>query len=112
MNRQPARGIAPGCDIYTDLLHEDGVVEIPCHPNSCSSGSTNFADRRWSHTGSVCADRRRIRGGIGSPGQAPGKDVVSDTDRRTGKPYINQIVLGRTSSPATPGDEHIPPAAG
>ena len=38
----------------------------------------------------------------GSVGQAPGKAVISGIDERTGRPFVNQIIVGGTGGPATP----------
>lgn len=85
------------------LLREGCVVGIPRHPYSCSSGSTNFADRVVGLVQAAFADVGDGFGAAeGATGQAPAKGVISGTDQRTGKPFVNQILLGGTGGPATP----------
>lgn len=85
------------------LLREGCVVGIPTFPHSCSSATTNLADRVVSLVGAAFADLGEEFGlAEGSVGQAPGKAVISGTDERTGRPYVNQIIVGGTGGPATP----------
>lgn len=88
---------------FNVLLREGCVVGIPQHPYSCSSGSTNFADRV---VGLVQAAFAQIGDGYGAAegatGQAPAKGVISGIDERSGKPFVNQILVGGTGGPATP----------
>ena len=85
------------------LLREGCVVGIPKFPYSCSSATTNLADRV---VGVVQAAFAQISDEFGlaegSVGQAPGKSVISGTDERTGRPFVNQIMVGGTGGPATP----------
>jgi N-methylhydantoinase B len=84
------------------LLREGCVVGIPKFPFSCSSATTNLADRV---VGLVQAAFAQIGDDFGqaegSVGQAPGKAVISGIDQRTGRPYVNQIIVGGTGGPAT-----------
>lgn len=85
------------------LLREGCVVGIPKFPYSCSSGTTNLADRVVSLVGAAFAQLGDEYGlAEGSVGQAPGKAVISGTDVRTDRPYVNQIIVGGTGGPATP----------
>lgn len=85
------------------LLREGCVVGVPTFPYSCSSATTNLADRVVSLVGSAFAQLGDDFGvAEGSVGQAPGKAVISGTDERTGRPYVNQIIVGGTGGPATP----------
>lgn len=84
-------------------LREGCVVGIPAFPHSCSSATTNLADRVVSLVGAAFAQLGDEFGlAEGSVGQAPGKAVISGTDERTGRPYVNQIIVGGTGGPATP----------
>lgn len=85
------------------LLREGCVVGIPRFPHSCSSATTNLADRV---VGLVQAAFAQVGEGFGlaegSVGQAPGKSVISGLDERNGRPFVNQIIVGGTGGPATP----------
>lgn len=84
------------------LLREGCAVGIPEHPFSCSSGTTNLADRIVNLIQAAFAS---IDDGYGSAegatGQAPAKSVISGTDNRNGKRFVNQILVGGTGGPAT-----------
>lgn len=85
------------------LLREGCVVGIPKFPHSCSSGTTNFADRVVGLVQSAFAELGDEYGvAEGATGQAPSKGVISGVDRRTDAPYVNQILIGGTGGPATP----------
>lgn len=85
------------------LLREGCVVGIPRFPHSCSSATTNLADRV---VGLVQAAFSEIGDEFGlaegSVGQAPGKSVISGSDPRTDRRFVNQIIVGGTGGPATP----------
>jgi N-methylhydantoinase B len=84
------------------LLREGCVVGIPKFPHSCSSGTTNFADRVVGLVQAAFATIGDDYGvAEGALGQAPAKGVISGIDERTGNPYVNQILLGGTGGPAT-----------
>jgi N-methylhydantoinase B len=85
------------------LLREGSVVGIPAHPASCSSATTNVADRLVNLVSSTMAtirpDYGQAEGGLGIPAS---RAVISGEDpRRDGARYINQIFLGNTGGPAT-----------
>jgi N-methylhydantoinase B len=84
-------------------LREGCAVGVPKHPHSCSSGTTNLADRVVNIVQSSFA---RIDDGYGSAegaaGQTPAKAVISGTDERNGNAYVNQILVGGVGGPATP----------
>jgi N-methylhydantoinase B len=85
------------------LLREGCVVGIPRFPHSCSSATTNLADRVVDLVQSAFAQIGDDFGQAeGSVGQAPGKSVISGVDPRNGRPYVNQIIVGGTGGPATP----------
>jgi N-methylhydantoinase B len=87
---------------FNVLLREGCVVGIPKFPHSCSSGTTNFADRVVGLVQAAFADISNEHGvAEGAVGQAPAKAVISGVDQRTGGPYVNQILLGGTGGPAT-----------
>lgn len=83
-------------------LREDCVVGIPKHPTSCSAATTNVADRV---SNSVQASMAKISDQIGlaecGASSPPAAAVVSGTNPETGKPYINQVFLGRTCGAAS-----------
>lgn len=85
------------------LLRDGCAVGVPQHPFSCSSGTTNLADRI---VNIVQAAFAQIADGYGTAegatGQAPAKSVISGTDERNGNPYVNQILVGGVGGPATP----------
>lgn len=85
------------------LLREGCAVGVPRHPYSCSSGTTNLADRV---VNIVQAAFSQIADGYGTAegatGQAPAKSVISGIDERNGNPYVNQILVGGVGGPATP----------
>ncbi|WP_315070535.1 hydantoinase B/oxoprolinase family protein [uncultured Microbacterium sp.] len=85
------------------LLREGCAVGVPQHPFSCSSGTTNLADRV---VNIVQAAFSQIADGYGTAegatGQAPAKSVISGIDERNGNAYVNQILVGGVGGPATP----------
>lgn len=85
------------------LLREGCAVGIPQHPFSCSSGTTNLADRIVNIVQAAFAG---IADGFGTAegatGQAPAKSVISGIDDRNGNAYVNQILVGGVGGPATP----------
>jgi N-methylhydantoinase B len=85
------------------LLRDGCAVGVPKHPYSCSSGTTNLADRI---VNLVQAAFSQIGDGYGTAegaaGQAPAKSVISGTDERNGNAYVNQILVGGVGGPATP----------
>ncbi|BCW10491.1 N-methylhydantoinase B [Arthrobacter sp. NtRootA4] len=85
------------------LLRDGCAVGVPKHPYSCSSGTTNLADRV---VNIVQAAFAQIEDGYGTAegaaGQAPAKSVISGIDERNGNAYVNQILVGGVGGPATP----------
>ncbi len=83
-------------------LRENCVVGIPKHPTSCSAATTNVADRV---SNSVQASMAKISETIGlaecGASSPPAAAVVSGVNPETGKPYINQVFLGRTCGAAS-----------
>ncbi|MBO23309.1 MAG: hydantoinase [Rhodospirillaceae bacterium] len=83
-------------------LREDCIVGIPRHPTSCSAATTNVADRV---SNSVQASMAKISEEIGlaecGASSPPAAAVVSGVNPETGKPYINQVFLGRTNGAAS-----------
>lgn len=79
-------------------LKERGVVGIPRHPISCSASTTNLADRVQNATQLALAEISETLG-MGEIGCfcPPSTAVVSGTDPRTGKAYVNQLFLGHTA---------------
>lgn len=85
------------------LLRTGSVAGIPEHPVSCSSATTNVADRLVNLVSSTMATIRpaygQAEGGLGTPAS---RAVISGEDpRRQGARYINQMFLGNTGGPAT-----------
>lgn len=85
------------------LLRENCVAGIPIHPTSCSAATTNIADRV---ANSVQAAFAAISDGTGlaecGASTAPAAGVISGTDPRTGRRFVNQVFLGRTCGAAAP----------
>jgi N-methylhydantoinase B len=83
-------------------LREGCVVGIPKHPTSCSAATTNVADRV---SNSVQASMAKISERIGlaecGASSPPAAAVVSGTNPETGRPYVNQVFLGRTNGAAS-----------
>lgn len=84
-------------------LRENGVAGIPHHPTSCSVATTNVADRV---THAVQLAMAELGEGIGLAEFGtiipPSTAVVSGTDPRTGKPFVNQLFLGCTGGAGSP----------
>jgi N-methylhydantoinase B len=88
------------------LLRDKAVVGGPQHPTSCSAATTNLADRVQNSTQLALA---AIADGLGM-GEigcfcAPSTAVVSGTDPRNGKPYVNQLFLGHTAGAGSPWND-------
>ena len=84
-------------------LREGCVVGIPRFPFSCSSATTNLADRIIAMVGAAFAEVSDTLGSAeGALGHPPAKGVVSGTNGRTGRPFVNQLLLGAQGGPATP----------
>jgi N-methylhydantoinase B len=84
-------------------LREGAVVGIPLHPTCCSLATTNVADRLINviqHAFTQIGDGHGLAEGGAVIGT--GFSVISGVDRRTGKPYINQLVVGTNGGPGTP----------
>jgi N-methylhydantoinase B len=85
------------------LLRENCVAGIPRFPHSCSVATTNVADRIVSLVQAAFAQVGSNFGvAEGATGQAPAKGVISGTDARSGRRYVNQLILGGTGGPASP----------
>jgi len=84
-------------------LREGCVAGIPHHPTSCSAATTNVADRVSNPTQAAIAE---IADGIGLAEcggiMTPGLGVVSGTDPKTGKPYVNQVMIAFTGGAGAP----------
>jgi N-methylhydantoinase B len=84
-------------------LRENCVAGIPRFPHSCSLATTNVADRIVSLVQAAFAEVGDTFGvAEGALGQAPAKGVVSGVDRRSGRGYVNQLIIGAAGGPATP----------
>ena len=84
-------------------LRENCVVGIPRHPASCSVATSNLSDRVTNAVQSgiaeIAVDAGLAEGGAVIP---PAMSVVSGIDPRTGKPFVNQVLLGFSGGPASP----------
>ncbi|NND48836.1 MAG: hydantoinase B/oxoprolinase family protein, partial [Rhizobiales bacterium] len=84
-------------------LRENCVAGIPVHPTSCSAATTNIADRV---ANAVQAAFAEIADGAGmaecGASTAPAAGVISGFDPRLGRPFVNQVFLGRTCGAAGP----------
>lgn len=85
------------------LLRENCIAGIPVHPTSCSAATTNIADRVANGVQSAIAG---IADGIGLAecgGVIPaGGGVVSGVDPSSGKPFVNQVIIGVSGGAAGP----------
>ena len=85
------------------LLRENCIAGIPLHPTSCSAATTNIADRVANGVQSAIAG---IADGIGLAecgGVIPaGGGVVSGLDPVSGKPFVNQVIIGVSGGAAGP----------
>lgn len=88
------------------LLRHGCVVGIPKHPYSCSAATTNVADRIANGVQAAIANLSKS-GGMAEFGtvMVPSQGVVSGTDTRTGKPFVNQIFLTLSGGAAAPGND-------
>jgi N-methylhydantoinase B len=85
------------------LVREGCVAGIPRFPFSCSSATTNLADRIIAMVQAAFAEASDELGGAeGALGHPPGKGVVSGIDGRTGRPFVNQLLISAQGGPATP----------
>lgn len=85
------------------VLRDGCAVGVPQHPFSCSSGTTNLADRVVNLVQAAFSQIDDSYGTAeGAAGQAPAKSVISGIDERTGNAYVNQILVGGVGGPATP----------
>jgi N-methylhydantoinase B len=84
-------------------LRENCVAGIPRHPSSCSAATTNIADRVANAVQAAIAD---VAEGFGmaecGASTAPAAGVISGMDPRSGRPFVNQVFLGRTCGAAGP----------
>jgi N-methylhydantoinase B len=84
-------------------MQEGNAVGIPRHPTSCSVATSNLADRVANAAQRAFAE---LGDGFGMAEAGaiipPADGVISGTDARNGRPYVNQIFLGITGGPATP----------
>jgi len=83
-------------------LRENCIAGVTPHPFSCSTATTNVADRVGN------AVQTAIAGMLGPWGMAEAGaglpaslGVISGLDQRTGKAYVNQILLGFSAGAAT-----------
>lgn len=84
------------------LLREGSCVGVPLHPASCSTATTNLADRL---SGAVQLAISGIGEGLGmaeiGPVNPPSKGVVSGIDPRKNEFFIDQMFLGSTGGAAS-----------
>ncbi|MFT4036337.1 MAG: hydantoinase B/oxoprolinase family protein, partial [Patulibacter sp.] len=86
------------------LVRENCCVGIPRHPASVSAATTNLQDRV---ANPVMRCFAAMMDGVGMAEFGapcpPAGSVISGTDPRTGRPFINQLQLAVTGGPAGPG---------
>jgi N-methylhydantoinase B len=85
------------------MLRENCVVGIPRHPASCSVATSNLSDRVTNAVQSGIAEIAE-NAGLAEGGSVipPAMSVVSGVDPRTGRPFVNQVLLGFSGGPASP----------
>jgi N-methylhydantoinase B len=85
------------------LVRENCVVGIPRHPFSCSMATTNLAEHVARNVAVALA---QLGDGFGQAEvgrhMPPSMGVISGTDPRDGKPFINFLVLPVTCGAGTP----------
>lgn len=87
-------------------LREKCIAGVTPHPFSCSTATTNIADRVGNAVQTAIATMGGPWGmaeaGAGLPASL---GVISGTDARTGNPFINQTLLGFSAGAATSGHD-------
>ena len=84
-------------------LREGGVVGIPRHPTSCSVATTNVADRITNPVQTAIAELTAHAGQAEAGALLPGTmAVISGTDPRSKRPFVNQLFLVHTAGAGTP----------
>jgi len=83
-------------------LREDCCVGIPRHPHSCSGATTGLLDRIANATMRCLAEAKDGAGMAEFATSSAGSCVVSGTDSRTNKPFVNQLFLGFAGGGAAP----------
>ena len=86
------------------LLRENCVVGIPCHPTSCSVATQNVADRL---TNAVHLAFANLADGYGMAEiggvQTAAQAVISGhEEKRGGRPFVDQLILGDTLGAGSP----------
>jgi N-methylhydantoinase B len=85
------------------LLRENCVVGIPLHPASCSVATSNLSDRVTNAVqasiAEIAEDAGLAEGGSVIP---PAMSVVSGISPRTGRAFVNQVLLGFSGGPGAP----------
>jgi len=87
-------------------LREGAVIGIPVHPTSCSLATTNVADRLINviqHAFAAIGEGQGLAEGGAVIGT--GFSVIAGHDRRTGSPYINQLVVATNGGPGGPSTD-------
>ena len=83
-------------------LRENCCVGIPRFPASCSVATTNLADRVIAMLQRAFAEAAEgIGAAEGGLGQPPARAVVSGTDPRSGRRFVNQVLIAGQGGPAT-----------
>ena len=82
---------------------KDSVVGSPVFPHSCSTATTNLAERLVNITQSAFAQLGEGFGlAEGGTGLGAGQAVVSGLDHRYNTRYVNRIMVSNNGGPATP----------
>lgn len=85
---------------------KDSVIGSPVFPHSCSTATTNLAERLVNITQSAFAGLGEDFGmAEGGTGLGAGQAVVSGIDARTSAPYVNRIMISNNGGPATPSSD-------
>ncbi len=87
-------------------LRHGCIAGITPHPFSCSTATTNIADRVANSVQTAIADLG-ARAGMAEVGAvvAPSAGVISGIDERTGKPFVNQIFLAFSGGAASRSED-------
>ena len=83
-------------------MNEGSAVGKPRFPHSCSLATTNVTDRLINCVGAAFAQLGEPYGvAEGAVGVGAGYAVLSGLDRRTGEPFVNQLVVTANGGPGS-----------
>lgn len=100
------REVSPNAGSFRRLsftFAKDSAIGSPVFPHSCSTATTNLAERLVNITQSAFAQLGKEYGlAEGGTGLGAGQAVISGIDHRHGTPYVNRIMISNNGGPGTP----------